>query len=353
MSRLLFIATLLLLPLLRVTGEDAPFYADKRVLMQYIDASGTTHPVTAIPDWNIRRDHVLANMQDVMGPFPDHPKPAFDIDVLDVVVFPTYTRKKITFAVEPGDRLSAYLLIPNELTDKTAGILALHQTYAGGKEEPAGVSGTLNRHYGQELAERGYVVIAPDYPGFGDYKIDVYAMGYESATMKGIWNHMRCVDLLQSLPEVDPARIGAIGHSLGGHNTLFVGAFDPRIKVMVTSCGFTYFPKYYEGNIAGWSHKGYMPSIVTKFDTDPAKMPFDFTEVLGVLAPRAVFINAPLRDDNFEYTGVQDCVASALPVFELFSSGHKLIAAYPDAAHDFPPAQRSAAYALMEEVLGE
>lgn len=351
MHRLQFLLVALCVFDTHATG--APFYTDKLNLMQYIDASGSPHPVTAIPDWNIRRAHVLENMQQVMGPFPDHPKPEFDIEVLEEVAFPTYTRQKITFAVEPGDRLPAYLLIPNDLTGQTAGILALHQTYAGGKEEPAGVSGTLNRHYGQELAERGYVVLAPDYPGFGDYKIDAYAMGYESATMKGIWNHMRCVDLLQSLPEVDPERIGTIGHSLGGHNTLFVGAFDPRIKVLVTSCGFTYFPKYYEGKIAGWSHKGYMPSIVTKFDSDPAKMPFDFTEILGVLAPRAVFINAPLRDDNFEYTGVQDCVAAARPVFELFSSGHKLVAEYPDAAHDFPPAQRSAAYAMMAEVLGE
>ena len=45
--------------------------------------------------------------------------------------------------------------------------------------------------------------------------------------MKGIWNHMRAVDLLQSLDEVDNDRIGCIGHSLGGHNTLYVGALRP------------------------------------------------------------------------------------------------------------------------------
>ncbi len=46
-------------------------------------------------------------------------------------------------------------------------------------------------------------------------------MGYASATMKGIWKHMRAVDLVASLAEVDPERIGAIGHSLGGHNAIF------------------------------------------------------------------------------------------------------------------------------------
>jgi dienelactone hydrolase len=334
-------------------AEDAPFYADKLNIMQYIDASGAAHPVRAIPDWNIRRAHVLENMQKVMGPFPSHERGDLAVEVLEEVDFPLFTRKKITFQSEPGDRAPAYLLIPKNLSAKAPAILALHQTYQLGKEEPVGKSGLLNRNYAQELAERGYVVIAPDYPGFGDYMIDVYAMGYESGTMKGIWNHMRCVDLLQSLPEVDPERIGAIGHSLGGHNTLFVSAFDTRIKVAVTSCGFTRFPKYYEGDITGWSHKGYMPSIVTKFDKDPAKMPFDFTEILGVIAPRAVFINAPISDANFEVSGVQDCVKSAMPVFELFSSAHKLQAAYPEAGHDFPPAQRAASYKLIAETIGE
>ncbi len=333
--------------------EDAPFYADKLNIMQYIDAVGAAQPVKAIPDWNIRRAHVLENMQKVMGPFPTHERGDLAVQVLEEMEFPMYTRKKITFQSEPGDRAPAYLLIPKNITGKAPAILALHQTYQLGKEEPVGKSGLLNRNYAQELAERGYVVIAPDYPGFGDYMIDVYAMGYESGTMKGIWNHVRCVDLLQSLPEVDPERIGAIGHSLGGHNTLFVSAFDTRIKVAVTSCGFTRFPKYYEGNITGWTSKTYMPSIVTKFDKDPAKMPFDFTEILGVIAPRAVFINAPISDENFEVSGVQDCVKSAMPVFELFNSEHKLQAAYPEAEHDFPPAQRAAAYMLIAETIGE
>jgi dienelactone hydrolase len=336
-----------------VFAGEAPFYANKLDVMRYIDATGAAQPVKAIPDWNIRRAHVLENMQKVMGPFPNHERGELAVEVLEEVDFPLYTRKKITFQSEPGDRAPAYLLIPKNIAGKAPAMLALHQTYQPAKEEPVGKSGLLNLRYGQELAERGYVVIAPDYPGFGDYMIDVYAMGYESGTMKGIWNHMRCVDLLQSLPEVDPERIGAIGHSLGGHNTLFVSAFDTRIKVAVTSCGFTRFPKYYEGNITGWTSKTYMPSIVTKFDKDPAKMPFDFTEILGVIAPRAVFINAPISDANFEVSGVRDCVESAKPVFELFSSAHKLQAAYPEAEHDFPPAQRAAAYKLIAETIGE
>ena len=192
------------------------------------------------------------------------------------------------------------------------------------------------------------VALAPDYPGFGDYKIDAYAKGYVSTTMKGIWNHRRAVDVLRSLPEVDGERIGVIGHSLGGHNSLFVSVFEPRIKAAVTSCGFTAFPKYYKGNLKGWSHKGYMPRIATEYGLDPKRMPFDFTEILGAIAPRPVFINAPLRDANFDVSGVQDCVAAASPVYELLGAKDALRPVYPDGAHDFPPEVRKQAYDFLE-----
>ena len=80
--------------------------------------------------------------------------------------------------------------------------------------------------------------------------------------------------------------------------------------MLVTSCGFTRYPRYYEGDLTGWTHKGYMPAIASKYDKDPAKLPFDFTEILGVIAPRTVFINAPVNDSNFDVTGVKESVAS-------------------------------------------
>jgi hypothetical protein len=230
-------------------------------------------------------------------------------------------------------------------------MLCLHQTTAIGKGEPAGVGGLKNLHYALELAERGYVTLAPDYPNFGGYKIDPYARGYASATMKGIWNHMRAIDLLASLPEVDAARIGCIGHSLGGHNSLFVAGFDLRIKVVVSSCGFNSFAKYFKGNLAGWSHKGYMPRIASVYGRDARKMPFDFTEVVAALAPRALFINAPLKDDNFEVSGVRDCVRAASPVYRLLEAADNIEAVYPSSGHDFPPDIRLQAYAFIDRLL--
>jgi dienelactone hydrolase len=243
------------------------------------------------------------------------------------------------------------LLVPDHLKAKAPAMLCLHQTTSLGKAEPAGLGGSHNLHYAQELAERGYVALAPDYPNFGDYSMNPYAKGYASATMKGICNHMRAVELLASLAEVDPKRIGVLGHSLGGHNALFVAAFDPRIKAVVTSCGFNSFFAYAGGDLTGWSHLGYMPRIATCFDNDPKQMPFDFTEVLAAVAPRAVFISAPMEDSNFPVTGVMDCVAAAKPVYRLLGAADKLMVQYPSGGHDFPPKIRQEAYEWLDRAL--
>jgi len=329
-----------------------PFYLDKSNVMVYTDAGGALRPVESPADWRKRRAHILANMQLVMGETPgDEKKVPPDVRVLEEVELPGCVRKKITFASEEGDRVPAYLTMPLKLEGKAPGMVCLHPTSPYGKGMVLGLGDKPNRQYGLELAQRGYVTLSPDYPTYGDYKVDVYTMGYASATMKGIWNHMRAVDLLQSMPEVDGQRIGAIGHSLGGHNALFLAVFDARVRVAVTSCGFNAFPKYMGGNLAGWSHKGYMPRIAKVYGKDPARMPFDFTEILAAIAPRPVFVNAPTGDSNFEVSGVRDCLEAAAPVYALLGAREKLAAVHPNCAHDFPPEIREAAYAFIDKAL--
>ena len=289
------------------------------------------------------REAILTAMQKVMGPLPRMTAKPPRIRELGVETFPGYTRRRIDFETEPGDWVSAFLLVPSK-KERMPAAVCLHQTTKIGKAEPAGEGPNANLHYAAELADRGFVAIAPDYPGYGDYRIDVYERGYVSATMKGIVNHMRAVSLLASLPDVAPQRIGAIGHSLGGHNTLFLAAFDPRIRACATSCGFTSFARYKGGDLSGWTHRGYMPRIATIYEKSPSKMPFDFPDVLAAIAPRAVFINAPLHDSNFDVEGVRDCVRIASPHFP----EGQVVARYPDAGHDFPSEVRAEAHMFLE-----
>src|SRR5207247_5230687 len=106
---------------------------------------------------------------------------------------------------------------------------------------------------------------------------------------------LRAVDLYVSLNEVDAERIGCIGDSLGGHNTMFTAAFEPRIKVLVSNCGFTRFHKYYEGKLKGWTSARYMPKIASAYQNDPDRVPFDFPEIAAAFAPRPFLASAPVR----------------------------------------------------------
>jgi dienelactone hydrolase len=157
---------------------------------------------------------------------------------------------------------------------------------------------------------------------------------------------MRALDLLQSLGEVDPGGIGVIGHSLGGHNSIFTALFDCRIKAVVSSCGFNAYPYYFKGDIAGWSHKGYMPRLKEIYHLDLKEVPFDFPELVGALAPRHFFTNSPTRDSNFDVDGVRVCIRSAAPVFAMV--GGEIKAAYPDAEHAFPEKIREEAYSFLD-----
>ena len=341
---------LLTLPLPALTAGERTSAS----LLSYRDKAGRSRPVRNERDWRKRVRQVQAAMQEVMGPLPAATPGAPAVTILGEEDGGTYLRRRIDYMAEDGDRVSAFLLLPKSRSGRAPAVLCLHQTVRIGKAEPAGLGGSPHLHYAQELAQRGYVALAPDYPNFGDYHFDPYQHGYLSATMKGIRNHRRAVDLLVALPEVASGRLAVMGHSLGGHNSLFVAAFEPRLRAVVTSCGFTSFARYYGGNLTGWSHRGYMPRIASVYQKSPARMPFDFPELLAALAPRPVFVNAPLNDSNFDVSGVRDCVQAAREVYQrVFHDGDHLVAVHPDSAHDFPDAVRLQAYDFLDRWLGQ
>jgi hypothetical protein len=117
---------------------------------------------------------------------------------------------------------------------------------------------------------------------------------------------------------------------------------------VVTSCGFTAFHDYYQGKLGGWTSDRYMPRIRTEHGNDPDRVPFDFTELIAGIAPRPLFTNSPLHDDNFDVGGVRKVIAAAGEVYQLLEARDRLRAEYPDAKHDFPEAVRQAAYEWLD-----
>lgn len=334
-------------------------------LLTYVDSRGVLKAVTSEEELEIKRLQILDSLQLVMGELPETGNlPPLDILYRDSLRTDTYTRYSIRFAPAANEDVTAYLYVPHAegFGAKHPAMLVLHGTGALGKRLVDGESPRHNRAQAKELAERGYVVIAPDYPSMGeqeDYDFDNDR--YESGTMKAIFNHMRCVDLLTARDDVDADRIGALGHSLGGHNAMFVGAFDTRLKVMVSSCGWTMLDYYDRGEEVNQRHGGrlgpfaqklYMPLFHTKYNLEGDRIPFDFDEIIASFAPRAFFSNSPLRDSNFDVEGVKVGIANAQEAYRFLDAEDKLQVRYPDVEHDWPVDAREEAYRFVDKMLG-
>jgi predicted dienelactone hydrolase len=231
-------------------------------------------------------------------------------------------------------------------------VLCLHPTENKiGFKVVVGLGGKPHRQYAAELAERGFVTLAPSYPLLADYQPDLKALNMPSGTMKAIWDNIRGLDYLATLPFVDASHgFAAIGHSLGGHNSIYTASFEPRIKVVVSSCGFDSLLDYYGGNIKGYVQERYMLKMADYLG-HPQDAPWDYYELIAALAPRHVFVNAPLKDANFRHDSVDRIASAAEPVFRLHGAGGHLIVRHPDSDHDFPDAERFEAYDLIEKVL--
>lgn len=344
-------------------GESSASVArrlDRANLLAYRAEDGAVRLVRSIEDWQKRRAEIVRGMLAVMGPIPDSTRRVpLDVAIEEESDVGSYVRRRITYQSEPGSRAKAFLLIPKSALSgerSAPGVLCLMSTdHQRGNRQTVGIlEGKPGRAYAAELAERGYVTIAPAYPLLADYQPDLVALGYRSGTMKAIWDNMRALDLLETLTYVRGGGFGAIGHSLGGHNAIYTAVLDERIRVIVSSCGFDSYLDYYDGNDAvwqpgkGWAQERYMPHLL---DYARSEIPFDFHELIGALAPRPIYVNAPVNDSNFKWQSVDRIAAAAGQIYRLHGVPNLLRVDHPDCAHDFPDEQREVAYRWLDSVL--
>jgi pimeloyl-ACP methyl ester carboxylesterase len=329
-----------------------PAYPHHQDPMQLLLPGGSLQPIRSLLQWKQRRGHILGSLQQVMGRLPDRSQQVpSDVRIHETRMIGPLGRSRLSFRSDTSGRVTAFVFFPAPSLPpvRHPAVLCLQQTNREGKLEAAGISGNPELAHALHLARRGYVTMAPDYPGFGESTYDFKPRhGYASGTMKAIWDNIRAVDVLSKLKRVDPARIGVIGHSLGGHNAMFTAAFEPRLRVIVSSCGFT---RFHKDDVPSWTGPRYMPRIRTRFGNSADRVPFDFPEIIGMLAPRPFLAIAAKRDRDFDYTGVLDSIDAARPVYGLHAASGSLQAAYPDLKHSFPASSRSLADRFLDRHL--
>jgi cephalosporin-C deacetylase-like acetyl esterase len=215
-----------------------------------------------------------------------------------------YVVRKLIFESLPGYYVTANLYVPTAGQAPYPGVLSPCGHSSNGKAY------AIYQHLFVGLAERGYVVLTYDPVGQGErYQywnfvtnrrlfeinehgmagIQEYLLGQNFARYR-IWDGLRALDYLTSLPEVDATRIGVTGNSGGGTLTTFISMLDPRVKVASIVTYITSISKKIEAR----SYDA---------ETDPEQdiqgllaAGIDHTEMVGMIAPRPVLIGAATQD---------------------------------------------------------
>ncbi|MFZ0668329.1 MAG: alpha/beta fold hydrolase [Acidimicrobiales bacterium] len=281
-----------------VTRNLSPWYARMVALSQTSQIDPIPESDDEIPGW---LDRVRARVDALLDPSPQ--PVGLDLEVTETVDTPNYKRERIIFDAEANMSVPAYLLTPHDRTSPGAAILALHG-HGPGKAQVVGLEHTQmpNADYAHQLAERGYVVLAPDLRCFGerlDYNPeDHYAcdtnlvhavMAGTNPLSENLFDLGRCLDVLESHQLVDPARIGMVGLSYGATCALFLAAIDERIAAAVVS---GYFSSWAEAHKMPWNMCGSQVLFGMLGQ-------IEHVDVAALIAPRPVMFESGTEDYLF------------------------------------------------------
>ena len=239
-------------------------------------------------------------------------------------------RQLVRYESEPGIPVEGYLLKPAKAAGRRPGVVALHSTVNHTIRQPAGVEGKDEKAFALKLARRGCVAFCPKcflWVGRGKYTDKVAAFQERHPRAKGmakmLWDAARAVDVLEGLPEVDPKRLGAVGHSLGGKEALYLAAFDERIKVTVSS----------EGGIgtrfSNWDAPWYLGKTIRG-----AGFAHEHHELLALVAPRAFLL---LGGDSADGARSWPFIKAALGVYRLYGRSPRVGLLNHHRGHSVPP----------------
>jgi hypothetical protein len=354
----------------RVTGEQS----GKAELIDLLVTGN--EKITTPQAWQTRREEIKNRLQAFLGDLPKS-KPPLAAKITEETSHDGYILRQLTFQTEPNELVPSYLLIPRKLRGKTPVIICPHQTTQAGKKEPAGLAGNPQLQTALHLVKRGFVTFTYDAICFGE-RHEAASGHYGDAIPfyrrhprwsligKMIWDLGRALDYLETLEFIDSSRVGSIGHSHGGITTLFAMAFDERIKVGASNCGFDTFR--IDGNVWRWSHATALmpglgfylgsPHINMNFyravpDSEVIETPFDMHELLALIAPRPLFLSTSDEDFVFPNAGwsARRSLTRLEPVYSLLNGAGNIEAHFFNGGHSFPNEVSSRTYEWLDRWL--
>ena len=189
-------------------------------------------PYTDKEAWLQRRQEIREQILTSTGLWPLPPRTPLRAQVYGELERDGYTIQKVVLETFPGFYLTGNLYRPLGKKGPLPAVLSPHGHWGSGRFDPQ------VQARGVGLARLGAIVFNYDMVGYGDSKPLRHTFQDDKATLLGmnlpglqLWNSIRALDFIESLPDVDPKRIACTGASGGGTQTFLLTAVDDRIAV--------------------------------------------------------------------------------------------------------------------------
>lgn len=289
-------------------------------------------------------------LRDVLG-FTDLPGAPLAPKCIERVDKGTYTREKWVLRTSAHTLMPVYILIPNTGPVPHPVALAFHGHGYGVKDivglwedgEERDTPEGYHQHFGVALCQRGFLVAAPEISCFGERQTDfsylnttigqgtpttcthtamlAFHLGGSVAGLR-VHDALRLVDYLETRPDADTQRMGAMGISGGGMHTFFSTCIDARIKACVISGYYSTF----RDSILAMSHCAcnFVPGL-WQFG--------EMYDLVGLIAPRPLLVEAGSYDPIFPLESVQRSVARAREIYGLFGAADQVETDYFEGRH--------------------
>ncbi len=201
-------------------------------------------------EWDQRRTKLRQSMLDAMGPFPEKPcdlSPQFQ----GLLERDGYRIERLVFQSRPDVWVTANAYVPNAGKGKLPAVLVVHGHWAMARRDPVVQARCLG------LVKLGFFILAVDAFGSGErytqpapgtyhgalYGSTLWPVGQTLLGMQ-VYDNRRAVDYLLTRREVDGERLGITGASGGGNQSMYAGALDERLKVVVPVCSVGTYQAY-------------------------------------------------------------------------------------------------------------
>jgi len=302
-------------PLFRVPPEFANDFGNLRSPLLFYDG----RKVASATDWPARRREILDRWHSLMGPWPpvqENPK----VEILETQRREDFQQYRVRFDYMPGRPIEAHLLVPDGQGRRPAALVVYYDT-----ETSIGL-GKPMRDFAYQLTKRGFVTLSVGNREATEAKTyGLFWPGQENARLQPL-SAFACAaanayHVLANRPEVDPKRVGVLGHSFGGKWAMFAGCLcdkfacvavsDPGIVFDASHGSVNYWEPWYLGYEPGkWRKRG----LITQDNPCHGLYPrlvaegHDLHELHALLAPRPFFVSGGACDQPRQWRALNHLV---------------------------------------------